>query len=532
MPSPKANFLENLRDLESGFGLPSQIAIVGVLVLVVLAIRLATIGHPTLEWTAWKEIDYIYISQNYATNGFDFFHPAVSWPAEPPRVTEMEFPLVPFLTAAFYKIFGFNVYSVRLLTLLAFLLLMIFVFKLVKRELGSFTAIMASFAVGVLPLFHPFGKFLYTEPTMIAMSVISLFYFAEWIDFHRRKDCVLALISISLTFALKIETLYLMLPIFWIAFRRYRFDFKEYVKPGILLTVGLVLPVLWYSYAYYLEMTGAHVFGIFAGHNKLQTFTMLADFRWYRLIAERIVYDILGGRYGTLLFLAGLVTSALLRRGGLFFAYLISIGAYFAIVAEGNIDAPYRQLTLVPAAGIFVACGATTIATCLLFAYKYWIKNYALRTASAIALASGLFLIAWIPFSHRDGIFIENAPRNKQRWGIAQQIRQYANADTKLVILGEYTKHVGGYDLSPVLYYYSGLQGWTLTPKDWNLARIEQLRAKGGNLLIIVQPYETEPVMYQPEESPKALMDLLKTRFRILSEDENSTIYDLNDPLL
>lgn len=83
----------------------------GAIVLFFALIRLAGIAIPSLQWTAWKEIDYISISTNYIDNGFKFHEPTITWPAEPPRVTAMEFPLVPYLSAFLYKVFGFNPFA-------------------------------------------------------------------------------------------------------------------------------------------------------------------------------------------------------------------------------------------------------------------------------------------------------------------------------------------------------------------------------------------------------------------------------------
>lgn len=354
-------FRESVDRTERSITLKRALLIIGILILLVLGVRIAFMHVPSLEWTAWKEIDYLYISKGFASSGFNFFAPSVGWPAEPPRVTEMEFPLVPYAAAILYKIFGYSVYSARAVTAFAFLLLMVFVFRLVNREVGTFTALVAAFASGVLPLFHPFGKILFTEPLMIAMSVVSLFYLAEWMEGRRRTDAVLAVFSLSLTFALKIETLYLLLPVSWIIARSARFKPKEYLVPGMLVGISLILPLLWYSYAFYLESVGAHVFGIFRGHNKMQTLKMLTEYLWYREMALRVIFDIFGGVLGTLLFLAGLIVSIVTRKGGLFFFYLASIGCYFVLVAEGNIDAPYRQLTLVPAASFYIAFGAQSI---------------------------------------------------------------------------------------------------------------------------------------------------------------------------
>ena len=90
-----------------------------VIILGITVFRLATISIPSLEWTSWKEIDYLTISQNYWKNGFNFFKPEVIWPAEPPRVTEMELPLVPFTAALLYQIFGYGSLTARAVTLLA-----------------------------------------------------------------------------------------------------------------------------------------------------------------------------------------------------------------------------------------------------------------------------------------------------------------------------------------------------------------------------------------------------------------------------
>ena len=88
-----------------------------VIVIGIAGFRLMTINVPSLEWTSWKEIDYLTISQNYWQNGFNFLQPEVTWPAEPPRVTEMELPLVPYISAILYQVFGYGSLTARAITL-------------------------------------------------------------------------------------------------------------------------------------------------------------------------------------------------------------------------------------------------------------------------------------------------------------------------------------------------------------------------------------------------------------------------------
>ena len=496
--------------------------ILALIVFIVLIVRLLMINTPALEWAAWKEIDYLTISKNYWQNGFNFLRPEVTWPAEPPRVTEMELPLVPFLAAVFYQLFGFGAFTARVVPLIAFLIMVIYVYKLAKRELGAYVGLLAGMATGLMPLYHPFSNTLFTEPAMIAMSVVSLYYMAEWVEHQRRREQILALLALSLTFSLKLESLYLLLPLSWIAFRTYQFQFRKYFGFVLLIALSFVLPIIWYSYAYYLENTGAHLFGIFKGHNKSQIATMLTDLRWYRTMAGRIINGIFGGIYGSALFVLGLGLAVLNRKGGLFFAYLASVCIYFVLVAEGNVDAPYRQLPMIPSASIFVALGAQTLVVALATIWKYISKN------RSWLLAMPFVLTLFIPVMKLDEVFASNVPAHADRWQLATEIRKYSNKTSKLVVVGEYSKHVGGYDLSPVLYYYSDLQGWSLKPEQWTVEYVESLRQKGATHFAVILPYGYPyDFVYLPEESYDAFVSEMRAKYPVLYEYQDQLLLDL-----
>jgi len=514
---------------------PVRYALLGTMMVLILLVRLATISFPALEWTAWKEIDYLYISQNFWQQGFDFFHPEMGWPAEPPRVTEMELPLVPFVAALFYEFFGFSAYTARATTMIASLVMMFYVYKLVTREVGESAGVIAAFTAGVLPLYHPFSRFLFTEPVMIALSVASLYYVAEWVEFERRRDFLMAFIMFSLTIALKLESLYLFLPISWIAFRKYGWGIKQYKRLAFLLILALILPALWYIYAYYLEITGAHLFGIFIGHDKSQTLSMLSNIQWYRTMAGRVINGILGGFFGTALFVTGLASAVWLRKAGLFVSYLAAVGVYFALVAEGNIDAPYRQLPLIPSASLFIALGVQAVIAIFIAFTRTLKRDRAVvvsnQSHSVVPLLACFVLVVIIPWQNFGSIIGYNGPAHTDRWELAQKITKYSGEESKLIVVGEYSKHVGGYDLSPVLYYYSNLQGWTLTPEDWNLEKIKELSLRGATLFVAAPPYnDPNAVNYQPEQLPVSFIVELKKHYPVLYENPNQIILDLSNP--
>ena len=509
----------------------AQRLLLALILLLCFAFRLWTIGSPALDRTHWKEIDYLMISSNYWGNGYHFFHPEISWPAEPPRVTAMELPLVPFVVGLAYKILGFNVFSVRLITLIAFLLMTLYVFRLTKRELGPLVGLMATLASAIMPLYHPFGRILFSEPLMIALSVMALFHYAKWVDYQKRSDWFLAMASFSLAVALKLEPLFLLLPLLWTAFRRYQWKLSRYKSFILLVGCALILPIAWYSYAYFLADHFLDVFGVFGGkavggHNKFQTLTMLLDPSWYRTMVDRIGGHILGGKIGTLLCLVGIVTAFRIKKTNLFFFYLLSVGIYFGIIAEGQIDAPYRQLNAIPPLSVFVGLGVIGIvalgASCFNWSKGIHVNG---QFKTKISLALCVVLILAIGIKNHKVILKRDSlvPAWKEKWEMAQEIKKHADGNSKLVAAGEYTIHVGGYDLSPVLYHYSGIQGWTLLRGQWDIHRVQSLIKKGATHFAAIQ------MSREPEAAP--FLKEMRSRYQILYEGEDTFLLDLRRPV-
>jgi hypothetical protein len=79
---------------------------------------------------SWRECDYAAVARNFYREGMNILYPRIDWHGDGPGYAEMEFPVIPWTTAALYKIFGYHevigrilVYAFSLLTLLIFFLL-------------------------------------------------------------------------------------------------------------------------------------------------------------------------------------------------------------------------------------------------------------------------------------------------------------------------------------------------------------------------------------------------------------------------
>jgi hypothetical protein len=365
-----------------------------------------------------------------------------------------------------------------------------------------------------MPFFNGFGRILFSEPLMIALSVAAIYHYAEWIQFRRLRDWISALVTFSLAVALKLEPLFLAVVFAWIVYREHKVEVKAYAQLAGFLALALILPATWYSYAFYLSRTSIDVFGVvpfLQGHDKLQTLTMLSDPAWYRTMAARLVGGV-GGKIGVGFCGVGAAAIASGKRGTIFFVYLLAVFVYFAVVAEGNIDAPYRQLNAIPALAVFLGNGAVVVGV----AATALIRTVGVRVGPKTTLAICLILVPVSPLRLRYLLFHGDplVPSHPESWTLAQAIRKHSGPADKLIAVGEYSIHKGGNDLSPVLYHYSERQGWSLQPDQWTMNHVDGLILRGATLFAATQ------MSREPDSKP--FLESMEMRFPTLHKDTAS----------
>ncbi len=502
-------------------------AVLALLLILIAALRLANIDSPAIDRTDWKEIDHIMISKNYFENGYKFLYPEVAWPAESPRITAMELPVVPFFASLLYPFLGVNAYSVRMLTFLSFLLLAFFTYKLVERETNTVLALSTALLVGLLPLSNQFNRYLFSEPLLLLCSVFSIFYYAEWVDSKKIRHLLLFIIGFSLALSLKPTSLYLGLPFLWIHYRKFGLQIKNYLAFVLAMGICLVLPVWWYIHAYHLATTYIDVFGVFGGqfggHNKFQTFSMLSDLDWWITMYFRMKRMLLGN-WGLFMVFLGVITSLYLKKGRLLLSYLIAVVLFFLIVAEGNLDTTYRQLTIIPPAAFFIVLGSFTLM--ILISTVLQKIRVSMKTANSMALILAIGLLLIFPIKRFDIYAVpgKEIPVHQNNWLLAEQIKEKAPGATKMILAGGYTIHKGGNDLSPILYYYSGLQGWSVQKGEWHVEMIEQYKNKGATLLAATG--------YAREKELALFLEKISTQYKILyhQPEKQLMLLDLTSP--
>src|SRR5436305_14486203 len=107
----------------------SQVAI--TISVVAIAVRLIAIDHPFTDTWSWRQSDVAAIARNYFQGGFHFARPQIDWAGDQPGYVGTEFPILPFVAALCYKIFGVHECVGRVQVLLLFALTLPFFFLIV-----------------------------------------------------------------------------------------------------------------------------------------------------------------------------------------------------------------------------------------------------------------------------------------------------------------------------------------------------------------------------------------------------------------
>jgi hypothetical protein len=207
-------------------------------------------------------------------------------------------------------------------------------------------------------------------------------------------------------------------------------------------------------------------------------------------------------------------------------------GAYTFLVAEGNLDAPYRQFHAVPAIAFAIAGGALCLASLCVTPLVNQARQDTIGTVrSVVPLA---VLIVLLPALLKPSSVVPPAgPVEGQHWQWAQVIRGISGPGDRIVAFGEYDPKKGGNDISPVLFHYSQRQGWNVPDADCSVAHVRKLMERGATLLAVISVRNllTKEESFPPcEGNPSQGFEEFEALFETVYRDEGFMLLDLRQP--
>lgn len=183
----------------------------------VIAVRLIGATQPLVGTFATKHCVYAMIARNWAEGRAPFWQPTLDClaPSSDERAWHlMEWPASAFVAACGYKWFGghldlwgrgVSIFCMAAATLLSYLL--------ARRWFGESAARATSLVVGFAPIGIIYGRGFMLEPSLVALSFLTIYAFDRWQSLGKFVWLAIAAVALALAALTKIYMLLLIVPL-------------------------------------------------------------------------------------------------------------------------------------------------------------------------------------------------------------------------------------------------------------------------------------------------------------------------------
>lgn len=314
--------------------------------LFIIVIRFINITMPILEGTAMRQTQTAFIARNFFKDGINILYPKVDHFGNDPGYLVLEFPIMNVLAAYGYVLLGgVHEWIGRILSILFFLGACCFLFSITKKLFGEDCAIWAIIAFGLSPLSIIFSRAFMPDFEMIFFSLGALYLF-----FNSRLW--LSAIFLSIALLVKPHSFYIIMPLFYILWKRQGKNFILDYKNWIYLFIAITPAILWYIHA---STVHSHFTQEETYNYELSNWfdpKRLLDLKLYINIAK-IYSRIFLTPAGLILFISGLFIKTKGKQN-IIWAWLFGCLLYMLAFIT-HMWEPYYHLNLLPVASIFIA---------------------------------------------------------------------------------------------------------------------------------------------------------------------------------
>jgi hypothetical protein len=490
------------------------------ILLLALIIRLYHIDFPIGGKHGWRQADTAAIAKNYYLNGFNLFYPQVDWQGNLPGYIESEFQIYPYLVALLYSVFGLHDWIGRALSLFFFLLTIYGLYLLVRKVRDENSALWTAFVYAVLPANIFFSSVFMPEPLMLMSIVYGLYFFVNWIENEKETDFYLSAFFISISILVKIVTLYIGLPLLYLACQKYMTNlpsplgrvgrglkFLTSFKLWLYAALVLLPSAAWYYHAHMLLVNGGVTFNIWGfGTDKWGNFELLLSPSFYNGLFVGSIAESHLAYVGIIPLIIGLFLARKGRLERLFDFWIISVIIYFLIVADGNKTHDYYQLPFNLPAAFFI--GKTFSCFISLQDIKTVFSRFNFKT---IAL-SIIFILMMIGSYVKASRFYSSEDYNLPYFQIAEEVKKITAKDELIITICDH---------NPLLLYTCQRKGWAVKPHHLTDEFLKEKISLGVKVIACEKQY------FKPKEDSLKLGEL-KSRFKVTKETPDYIIFLIN----
>jgi len=348
-----------------------------VILLVGLSLRLLFFTAPYADAHRWRQLENLAVAWNFEQGSLNPFYPEAIWGGLRDAYVEMEFPLVPYVIAVAWRLFGEHEAYGRLVGIASSLILIATTYALGRELFSRGAARGAALLLAVSPSAVFFGRVPMTDTPMIACSALAVFGYLRYFASGARGWAIGGAIAAMLAWLLKIPSLLILGPIVVIAWqaRGWRLLADRWFIGG--LAAAFLVTTGWYIHALRLyEQTGwtvgiwheagQHPPRIAATTGAASTFSLwssselLTNPNFYKRLADRL-WQIHLTPFGLAGLLFGIVRALPLERAWIVLTWFAAACSFVLVVGQGNYFHEYYQLPLLPPAALLFGLGTAML---------------------------------------------------------------------------------------------------------------------------------------------------------------------------
>jgi 4-amino-4-deoxy-L-arabinose transferase-like glycosyltransferase len=137
---------------------------------------------PMAEAHRWREVTNADVARNFYERSMNIFYPQVNWGGGAQPYVGMEFPLMHWIVALFYQIYGEQPIIGRLVSIVFSVGTIWATYALGSWLFGVATGRAASFLIAISPSAVFFGRFFISDTPMVFFSVVAVLAWVIYLD--------------------------------------------------------------------------------------------------------------------------------------------------------------------------------------------------------------------------------------------------------------------------------------------------------------------------------------------------------------
>lgn len=330
-------------------------------------LRLAGVHRPLLGNFSAYQTGQAMMAQFFSKDFSSMFYPQVYVLAGgKPGVTLLYYPVSALIASFSHRIFGqsLDLWG-RLQAVLFFSASCIYLYRLLRRWLNEELALISVVAFSLSPLSIIYGQSFQNEMATVFFTLSFLLHMDRFLKKFSHLDFFLSSFSLSLVLLTRPNCIYiLLLPFYKLLKGDYGLEesgkrWKEFFAASAL---GLVLPVAWFSYTWFLSKSQAaniysSVFAQLQVKSSLMS-TQLLNFDYFKKLVDLLAGNVLSPIGFTLLIVGMITALCMWSQTGIF---VIWCAAYFVtsflLTPRKIIEHEFYLLQLVLPASALIAFG-------------------------------------------------------------------------------------------------------------------------------------------------------------------------------